>query len=112
MSSYDLGQERDSWADLDQIESYLRVALTPVLPRPQFVDRLREEILAREFTSPFYLLPRTIRLIGIGALALISSVLLVLTGIRAIIAFLGALGLVRRLKRSIEEDSSSRLRAA
>jgi hypothetical protein len=79
--------------DFPSIESFLGSALKPIQPRAIFVTGLRSKLVTEARSRPAGLtLPQFLILVAIG---IGSSILLVLTGTRAIIAVLGVLGFIR-----------------
>jgi hypothetical protein len=91
--------------EISNLEARLDSAFRPVGPRPEFVRRLRVELLP----------PARKRLLGladggwqaallIGAAAL-SGLVLVQNGVRLVLSLMGALGLAHQARKSAREQS-------
>jgi hypothetical protein len=84
--------------EVEEIEAKLQENLVPVKPRSAFVSSLKERILtAPEPKLPS--MPPALQYSILGALGLFSSVLIVVTGIRATVTLIGALGLISQLRK-------------
>jgi hypothetical protein len=79
--------------DFPSIESYLGSALKPIQPRAVFVTGLKSKLVteAQARRAGLSLLQYLI----LAAIGIASSILLVMTGARAVAAMLGALSLLR-----------------
>lgn len=78
------------------LEAYLRDNMGRVAPRPEFVDNLHHRLRYSDLeeTSSSNL----IQLLLFALLALSSSILLVIAGIKAVMALLVALGVLHQVK--------------
>lgn len=91
--------------DIRKIEGLLKNKLRPVTPNSSFVDELRERLRAipikeeRENNSFDYVLWLAV---GIG-----SSFLLINAGMRAVLSFASAMGIVHFLKGRLDEKQLS-----
>lgn len=103
--------------DLTAIEQALQAALTPVKPRPAFVQRLDQQLRT---APPDKVEPRhhifrkdTGKYTLIGLAGIFSVLMLVSGGIRAAAAMAGALGLISELRKQVKaEEPSSAMPAA
>jgi hypothetical protein len=87
--------DRSKGAEIDfpSIETYLGSALRPIQPRATFVTGLKSKLETEALTRrPGLSLMQFILVTVIG---ISSSLLLVFTGVRAVVAILGALSLLR-----------------
>jgi hypothetical protein len=92
---------RSSVSDLEALaglEDYLEESLLPVRPRQAFVAGLKNRlIMAPEPQLPS--IPPVLQFTLLGALGIFSGLLIIITGIRATITLLGALGLLSQLRK-------------
>lgn len=82
--------------ELSGIESYLQNLLKPVTPRPKFVSGLGERLLQTPIPPA-----RWVTFLGYTALisaGLISGAIILATGVRAVLAVIGALGVAHQIK--------------
>ncbi|MEW6717502.1 MAG: hypothetical protein AB1345_08365 [Chloroflexota bacterium] len=94
--------------DID-IEQHLGSALHPVKPRPEFVRGLREILVGSAPGTTRWQIP-VISMEGIKKAVLIlvgiaSGTLLIINGLRAVVALLAALGLLQQVKKQVKEQS-------
>jgi hypothetical protein len=84
---------RGAEIDFPSIETYLGSALRPIQPREIFVTGLKSKLKTEALTRrPGLSLSQFVLVAVIG---ISSSILLVFTGVRALVAILGALSLLR-----------------
>ena len=81
--------------DIPQIESVLGAALRPVEPRSAFISGLRTRLVNEAHTSKPGL--NTFHYLLLMMVGVITSILLILTGARAIIGVIGAMSILRLL---------------
>jgi len=79
-----------------ELEYYLRTVLKPVEPRADFVSDLGARLAGAPYTKQR--LPVRLQYALLAAAGLISSLIIVITGIRATLTLLGAMGLMRHIK--------------
>jgi len=79
--------------DFPTIETYLGSALRPIQPRDTFVAGLRSRLVTQALTRRVGL--STLQYILLALIGVSSTVLLILSGARAIAGVLGVLGLLR-----------------
>ena len=79
--------------DFPTIESYLGSALRPIQPRATFVNGLKSKLTTEALTRKVGL--STLQYLLIILVGISSTILIILSGTRAIVGVLGALGLLR-----------------
>ena len=79
--------------DFPSIETYLGSALRPIQPRATFVTGLKSKLKTEALTRRPGL--SLLQFLIIAVIGISSSILLVFTGVRAVAAVLGVLGLLR-----------------
>ena len=85
-------------ADFADLEDYLDEALIPVEPSAAFVSGLKGRLLSvPEPQLPS--MPLSLQYTLLGALGLFSGILIIVTGIRATVTLLGALGILSQLRK-------------
>lgn len=86
--------------NLSNIELYLDDKLKTVTPRMEFVTQLRQQLIGKQKNKAFSMqkIKKEDVLLVFGALA--SVVLVLIAGIRAVTAILGALGLLQASKQT------------
>lgn len=92
--------------ELSTLEERIKAALPPVQARPDFLENLRGQLLAREDHLIFGLPAKTLRggLLVVGAV--ISGLLMIIAGIRTLASFLGIVGLLRRVRGSAKDSEA------
>ena len=85
-----------------ELEYYLRTILRPVEPKADFVADLGAR-LAHEPGKESYL-PFKLQYALLAVAGLISSTIIVITGIRATLTLLGAMGLMRHIKGQAQSN--------
>ncbi len=95
-------------AELVDMESMLNDTLQPVTPSSNFVDELQGRLM-RDFANAMDLAAerRTISPAWIIAGAFFASFLVLIAGIRVVIALLGALGILNEMRRQMEEKEEA-----
>ena len=94
--------------DFNQLEGQLDWALQPVSPRVEFVDALRDKLIRVEIKAEEDILeeePRGLHLALLGGAGILSSLLLVITGVRAVIALIGAIGALKQMRQRLEVNA-------
>ncbi len=90
--------------ELDHLEGHLGHTLFPVTPRAEFVDALRDKLSRVELKAEENLLekePRALHLALLGGAGILSSLLLLITGVRAVIALIGAIGALKQMRQQL-----------
>lgn len=91
--------------DLSELEAYLQATLQPVSPRPGFVHALRGRLFSQQGDAGQGAAGRQAGVLQVAVFAiagLATTVLVVVTGIKATAAILGALGLLHHVQQSRE----------
>ena len=103
------GEDQYLNLDLPGLEDQLAEVLVPIIPGVNFVNDLRNCLLAdRDITlSPKQQNPFQGILLGFAGV--VSGVLILLIGLRAIIALLGGKGHFQQLKEQLEQKKSQTL---
>jgi hypothetical protein len=90
--------------DFPSIETYLGSALRPIQPRATFVTGLKSKLKTEALTKRPGL--SLLQILIIGGIGVSSSVLLVFTGVRAVVAVLGVIGVLRLASGSDHKNDS------
>jgi len=77
----DLENGTDKELELDEIESYLESTLIQISPRSEFVNELKGRLINNQQRQ--YSVSRRVKIVLFTGAGLISSLLLIITGIRA-----------------------------
>ena len=93
--------------DLSELESYLDAFYQPITPRPIFVDDLKARLLGTPI--PVALSLGTRNYVFLILAGVVSSVILIITGIRATMTVLGALGIIRVMRAELDQKQPSPL---
>ena len=92
---------KEDLSDILRIESLLKTTLRPVTPNRRFVEELRERLVA--FPRTEYPKGNSFDYVLWLAIGIGTSFLLVHTGMRAVLSFASALGIVHLLKGHLDE---------
>ncbi|MBT6151977.1 MAG: hypothetical protein HOH75_08300 [Chloroflexi bacterium] len=106
MKFYFPWQKKNKFVNLTELEAKLDAVLQPVKMRQEFISELRQTLMGKTKKQKFSIKnvdPKTSWLIFGGVL---SSVMIIFSGIRAVIALLGAIGLIQ-INKKIEETSNN-----
>ena len=85
-----------------ELEHYLRTILRPVEPRVDFISDLGARLANEPIKGPQF--PVRFQYALLAVAGLISSIIIVITGIRATLTLLGAMGLMRHLKGQTQSN--------
>ncbi len=105
--------KRSSTRKIAALEAQLDTALDPVGPRPEFISRLRSQLVPPP--GKRYLgIPAERWGIGVGVFGVIlATVILVQNGLRLVVGVLAALGLVQQArKKAMQEQNDVPLKPA
>lgn len=96
--------KRSSTRQMASLEAQLDTAFGPVGPRPEFISRLRTQLVPPP--GKRYLgIPAERWGIGVGVFGVIlTSVILVQNGLRLVVAVLAALGLIQQARKKATQD--------
>lgn len=89
---------------LVHLERYLDRNLQPVAPRAEFVIALRDKLNQVELQAEENLHerePRALHLALLGGAGVLSSILMVITGVRAVLALIGAIGALKQMRQQL-----------
>jgi hypothetical protein len=95
--------------ELNYLERYLDRTLQPVIPRAEFVDTLRDKLNRVELQAEEDILnkePRALHYALLGGAGILSSLLLLITGIRAVVTLIGAIGALKQMRQHLEVKPS------
>jgi hypothetical protein len=95
--------------ELNNLEGFLDRTLQPVNPRAEFVDALRDKLTRVEIKAEENILekePRALHIALLGGAGVLSSLLLVITGVRAVVALIGAIGVLKQMRPRLEVKPS------
>ena len=100
-------QKNETDEDLQGLELKLRMTLTPVIPRPEFVAGLRKSLLKQVPEINLTLEPqnqklRTGLLMAGGVLGVAA---MVLTGVRGVVSVVGVVGLLISMIKQSSQDT-------
>jgi len=79
-----------------KMERYLQTSFSPVAPRPDFVNDLKSR-LAQE-SKKFYSRSTVMQYVLLSLAGVVTSVLLILAGVRAMVTLLGVLGILHQMR--------------
>ena len=84
------------------METYLQTYLVPLAPRPQFVAGLKKRLFESMQPAEVTLesdSTELLRKVLLGGAGVVSSVFLLVAGIRAVVTIIGAIGAIRQLRQ-------------
>lgn len=84
---------------MEDMEHYLQNSMNPVDPRPEFVNKLRGRLEAPIITVRRRNEVQANQLLILAIASFISGMLFIFTASRVLIAFVGAIGLLKYLNR-------------
>jgi hypothetical protein len=87
------------------LEAYLQASLMPVSPRPEFIDGLRVRL--NNAPIPKSTAPVVIQFGILAAAGMISGLILLVAGLRALVTILGTLGLLRHARGQRQEQAAA-----
>jgi len=91
--------------NLQVLESNLREILQPVVPTPDFMDDLKKRLL--RYPRWKIALPGMLKSIMLVSAGLFSGVIILVTGIRAIVTIFGAFKILRQIKTQVNKKQVS-----
>ena len=83
--------------DLSMLDSYLQRTLVPVVPSPSFVQDLQSRLLRESLSEDGLRTTRIFQYMLVTTGVLAGASMIMITGIRMLIGFLGLLGLAQKL---------------
>ena len=106
----------EPFGEYSDLEKYLEEIMVPVAPRPRFVTDLRRRLIKAfdeiEPETKNGVNPEVLRYSVIAGAGVLSSVLILITSIRAIKTLAGTIGALRRTKTPIDQNSPAPVTAA
>lgn len=88
--------------DLSVLDSYLQRTLVPVFPSPSFVQDLQSRLLRESMSEAGLRTTRIVQYMLVTTSVLAGASMIMITGIRMLIGFLGFLGLAQKLSSQRE----------
>ncbi len=90
--------------NLEDIEAILEGSLQQVSPRPEFVRKLRQRLI--DFSRPTVDVPKinSFQYVLLALAGIAGGALFLVTGTRAVLSLLGALGVVHYLRKQQDEQ--------
>jgi hypothetical protein len=105
-------REKRNEDNLPELEKSLLEVLHPVSPRPEFVNGLKSRLLTKpESAVDGVEVDNMFHYTLLVIFGLFSGTILAVLGIRALIALLGALGIVTQMKEHIDQEQPGALRS-
>jgi hypothetical protein len=92
---------------VDSLEVLLESTLKPIAPDSEFINDLRYRLLGQREKKILGLPEETFHVVLLVLGMLASGAVLILTGIRAIIAILGSLGLLQQYRKTMKDKPVS-----
>jgi len=89
---------------IEDMERYLQNSMNPVNPRPEFVNKLRGRLEAPIITVTRRNEVQANQLLILAIASFLSGILFFFTASRVLIAFVGAIGLLKYLNRGTEDN--------
>jgi hypothetical protein len=97
--------------DVQGLEAYLFEALVPVTPSTEFVGSLRERLLVEPDGIIVQRRGNPLQGILLGSAGILSGVLILALGIRAVVALLGGKGYLNQFKNQIHQRKTQSLQS-
>lgn len=112
MDSKLAGGDRFKYPDMQDLEAYLWEMLVPVTPQTEFVGSLRERLLVEPQDILVQKKSKPVQGILLGSAGVLSGVLLLILGGRAIIGLLGGKGYLQQLRSQVQQKRAQSLPSA
>ncbi len=94
----------DEERQIKGIENRLQATLLPVSPRPEFVKDLKHRLLSPAEADASIVSSKPKQNVFVLAAGLLSGTVLIVLGVKAIIALLASLGLLQQVKSRMEQQ--------
>jgi hypothetical protein len=94
----------------EDLETYLHAMLTPVSLRTGFMEELRLRLLQEGSVKSNE--RRYLKYAVLGIAGVLSSIILVITGIRATFTLIGAVRIFSQVRDSVRKDAAAQLKPA
>ena len=93
-----------SFEDFNKMESYLNRTLEPINPRREFVDKLRGQLVDQKQSASNTF--GTLEYLILAVIGLISSIILLVTSIRAAMAIFEAIRYLRQNRNNVDPSKT------
>jgi anti-sigma-K factor RskA len=110
MKTMFINRFRKQNSNLQEIEAHLEKTFQPVEPRPAYVSSLKSRLLAAQADKASS--PAWLKYSLWGLAGLVSSVVVVVAGVRAAILLLSALGVLRYAQDRAQQEPAPSVRTA
>lgn len=90
-----------------KMERYLQTTFSPVAPRPDFVTGLRTRLTQE--SRQIYSRSTILQYVLLSLAGVVTSVLLILAGVRAVVTLLGVLGILHQMRGQVSQKPSQAL---
>jgi hypothetical protein len=90
-----------------KMERYLQTTISPVAPRPDFVSGLKSRL--NQESRRIYSRSTVLQYVLLSLAGVVTSVLLILAGVRAVVTLLGVLGILLQMRGQGSEKRSQAL---
>ena len=87
------------------LEKYISAALHPIEPRPSFVAGLKDRLIMAPADQENNNEVAQFAILGLAGV--LSGLIIFITGVRATVAILGALGLLRQSKNPVDQKQTA-----
>jgi hypothetical protein len=96
--------------DINEVDTYLDYIFQPVSPRSQFVDQLEKRLITapRSRIDFSNLLQYGI----LGVVGFVSSLIILVTGIRATMTFIGTISVLRQMRTQIQQKRETQINSS
>lgn len=87
-----------------KMERYLQTSFSPVAPRPDFVTGLKTRLVAE--SKQVFSRSTVLQYVLLSLAGVLTSALLILAGVRAVVTLLGLLGILHQMRGQVSEKHS------
>jgi hypothetical protein len=96
--------------ELSEVDSYLDYIFQPVSPRSQFVNQLEKRLVATP--PPRIYFSNVLQYTILGVVGFFSSLIILVTGIRATMTFIGTLSVLRQIRTEIQHKRETQINSS
>jgi hypothetical protein len=89
------------------MERFLQTSFSPVAPRPDFVSGLKTRLAVE--SKKVYSRSTVLQYVLLSLAGVVTSALLILAGVRAVVTLLGLLGILHQMRGSVGDKQSQPL---
>lgn len=90
-----------------KMEHFLQTSFSPVAPRPDFVSGLKTRLAVE--SKKVYSRSTVLQYVLLSLAGVVTSALLILAGVRAVVTLLGLLGILHQMRGPVGEKQSQSL---